>query len=232
MSHPQTHPDTLNVDPSTLQTLEDWRGELKELNPLSYEYQQISDAIGVLATEAGVPFGLEDTQEQTDIPPGYISINRLPDTPKSRAHLDIAQFDAIYSFALPKGTESLSIPLTELVTDGGKRVRIGDLRPFMTESVKKGGLRSEAENKKLDEAVFRDVKQFLDEGKTRYSVVSVHKVAYSKVNGTKIRGYWMPARDDKSSEAIPTFVRIADSGNDVHAEGDLYTRVFKQKFRT
>lgn len=136
----------------------------------------------------------------------------------------------IHSFRDPE--EQISIPVQEVVTESGVKFRVCDLRSEMTSSVRKACLDNQSqEAARLDAQILSDMTHAAETGMYSNTVTQANDlVAYSKVGGTNIRGYWMPVSVEldagQTPDGVMTFARVADCGNTVGGEIDVYRRVF------
>ena len=199
---------------------------LRHMNPKSHEFGQDFAAANVLAQELGyAALTLDDVFPPQEItPPAGFSREVVLTQP---VILDAAQFNGrIHSLSRENGS-TLSVDVHELTTDMGNTVAYCDLRGLMTNSVKEAGPTEKGEAAALDRAILNDIKFYADQGHARKSVHGVKGVYYSRVNGTKIRGYWT-ALTPEEPLGMPLVGRIADCGNTVRGEEALYGRVFNK----
>lgn len=215
------------VAPTSPETLppEMWE-HLRDLNPNSHEFAADLAAANSLAAEAGyAALTLADIfppQELT--PPSGFSREVALTKP---VLISTEQFAGRIHSLREQGS-AIAADVHVYTTDLGNSIAVCDLRGLMTNSVREGGPTSErGEDAALDRAFLNDLKFYADQGHARRSVHGVRGVNYSRVNGTKIRGYWMPVMPDNPL-GMPLIGRIADCGNSVRGEEALYNRVFKQ----
>jgi hypothetical protein len=217
---PQKSADSLPSLPKDLY------GHLRDMHPESYEFKQDWEALNELATETGhAALALEHIFPPLDaVPPQGFSRETIePDG----AELPLHQFAGKINSLAVTG-DSLKADVHHLVTDSGQHIRYCDLRPFMTSAVRKGGVADQTQSQALDRAVFRDLKFYAEKGHAKNHITDVPGVLYTKLGNTKIRSYWMTVKDTSDTD-IPTLARLADCGDSVAAEADLYRRVFGMK---
>ena len=197
---------------------------LRDMNPESYEFKEELSITNELALEAGLrAVELSDIfVDETVIPPE--GFTREVITARG-ARIPTQQFEGtIHSLAESVGAE-IKTDVRTLVNDSGKAVRLVDLRTQMTNNVRKGGPETESAKKKLDEAMYKDLRFFLDNGHGKNSVRSAKGVYYTKRGSSKERAYWMVV-NDQLAEGTTTIARIADSKDSIAAEAALYSTVF------
>jgi len=208
---------------------DEWLSELAQFDPRSHQYRQLAGTLGELAAAEGiVDFAITGPNREKTAhlaPEGYASVEILP----TRARIPRQQFDGIIH-SIQGAPEVIETEVTELVTDANVTVRLCDLRPFMSNQVRKGGPAQPSEIAKLDALVLRDLKIRAETGMPRNTVTGVSKVCYTKARSNKIRAYWMPVKVSDDPTAPITFARIADCGNSERAESDVYREVFGRTF--
>ncbi len=222
--------DTIAEPPP--QIPQEWLEELQTLDPRSHEYGVQAAALGELAAELlGVHIDLSRSTVQiseTKVPPGYRSAEVKAGYV---AHLPISQFEDLV-FSLNSSHGDPEVPVQELETDTGKKIRVCDLRPLMSSTVRKSGPTAPQDIERLDEMVMRDLRRTAETGLRRNTLGSSPKVAYTKFLGTKIRAYWMAIKDVNNQEGVPTYARLADCGNSRAAENSILRAAFHTKLET
>lgn len=182
--------------------------------------------VGYIALARGENIVSSTTGEE--IPAGYRSSGTLTDY---RAHIPTEQFRGLV-FSIDYGKDAIEVPMQELVTDTGKTIRLCDLRPHMTSSIRKGGPSAPQDIKKLDELLLKDLRHAAETGIRRNTLGSSPKISYTKFKGTKIRAYWMAIQDANNIDGIPTYARLADCGNSRALENDVLRAAFHTKLDT
>lgn len=204
---------------------EEWLQELRGLPPKSHERRVLLETIGTLATESGIEFDLDalDRPEPAETKPGFKEINISPNF----ARIKTSQLENRVH-AIGDSSEYLTPTVVEAITDAGNLVRVVDLRPSMTASVRKmsEGF-SDVERRRLDDAFWRDVAYFTDMGMPRNQVTASPKIGYTKVKGTMLRSYYTPVLDETSGGAL-TLARFADCRGK-NAEDRLYKSVLASR---
>jgi hypothetical protein len=194
---------------------------------LDAENQHKMQEAAIDIARLGVARPEEDSvnKEKVTPPKGFTNVKHR----KNGAVIDLSDVrNKIHSLALSENEEFLTADSVEYISDSGKTVRVTDLRPYMTSQVQKGGPRSGADAKKLDDKFFEELKNFTDEGgMIRNPVEIAHGVGYAKVGGTKMRAYFMPINDEKTPDGTLAVARIADCSDSISSQGALYRRVFK-----
>jgi hypothetical protein len=202
-----------------------WREELARHHPKSHEYQELALALADLAAEVGIgPAAAEPGLEsEAELPPPAFSLVSHP------APLEVpgAQFrDAV---PLLHRQSAYLLSVAELTTDGGRRVRLVDLRPELashTHDITPQG----AEVGRLDSRFYHDLRFYVDKGWSRNVVHGLGGIAnacYTRIVGSKARAYWRPVRVwEHGAEHVLTVARIADCGGDQRNEIALYRRLF------
>ena len=216
---------TTQIEQPPLEALpQDLWAHLQGMDPRAHAFGEDMQALNELAHETGHRvLTLADVFPPVELtPPAGYSCETILSEP---IILGASQFEGrIHSLSRDSG-KSISVEAHELVTDMGSRIAVCDLRGLMTNSVKEGGPSEKGEDVALDRAIMNDIKFFADQGHARKSVTGVKGVYYSRVNGTKIRGYWT-ALTPETPLGMPVVGRLADCGNSPRAEEDLYRRVF------
>lgn len=206
---------------------EDLYAHLRDLNPRSFEFSQELSALNSLARETGhILLTTENIFPPIKMSPplGYESSTLFP----FGGEVPTEQFKGVIH-SLASEDPKIEVDVQSLRTDSGKDIRYCDLRPFMTSSVRKSGPETSRGQESLDKVVLRDLKFFSETGHAKLSVHGVRGVFYTRLGNTKTRAYWMPVEDLRSPDGVPTIARIADSGDSIAAESDLYRRVFQRK---
>ena len=206
----------------------EWMDELNQMAEGSYERAEFMKALGglgVATTVEDIPASTATTEylepAAADGFNGFKTMRFI----EAGAELPLSQFSGKIE-ALQTGGDSLIANVVELESDAGNKIRVADLRTDMAESMSKVGPRSKAEQKKLDDAFWRDMKIYCDTGAMRNTVTAVSGVGYTRAGDTKLRSYWMPAKDANNTEKIRTIVRLADSGDNQGLEAKLYRKLF------
>lgn len=226
------HPGLQQIDSSPAQGIpSEWLAELEAYDPRSHEYGELTRTLGNLAAAEGVQFSLPLSEapvakDSFVVARGYLSMEAVPNY---TTRIAVTQFaGVIKSLACPDDT-IIEASVTELVTDAHATIRVCDLRTDMTAKVQKGGPVDPGEIGMLDDRFYQDLKLYAETGRPRNTVTSVAGVGYSKVNGTKIRAYWMAVTDKTGPGGMTTVARLADCSDSTSSQADLYRRVFDRK---
>lgn len=204
----------------------EWQEELAALHEDSYEREQFLKTLGELGI-TGVASAQQEAESLGEPPEGFVSWRRVPETA-----IRTDQFGG-HLHALDTSKEYLSPETIEYETDQGNKIRVSDLRPHLTASMRKVGPQTERDKRYLDEHFLRDVKSHADRSQGRHNVVKGHPltVHYSRGGDTKERAYWVIATDDKNTDKVPTVARIGDIGNSPRDEEKFYNRQLGLSFK-
>jgi hypothetical protein len=201
-------------------------GHLSDLHPDSYEFRQDLEVLNALATETGhAALSHEHIFPPQEIvpPPGFSREVIV----EQGCDIDLGQFDGrIFSFQHDE--QEVHPDVRILTTDAGATVALCDLRGYMSSRVRKGGPASADQQAAVDWALIRDLKFYAENGHSKKRVTDVAGINYSAVGGTKIRTYWAPV-SPKEPLGVPLVGRLADCGNSVAGQGDLYVRLFRRQ---
>lgn len=204
---------------------QEWYEELRAYPPESKEHQMILQVLGELATEGGIdPADDAPGDDKSSLPPGFKG-KHLLDQP---AALPLDQFDGRIKGI--EGTEPLSVPVLELITDQGKRVRMCDLRPILAKSTGRTGAQDAAGQARLDRYFWQDLKNFVDGEGVRRSVEGVQGVYYARAGNDTPRVFFMAVTDMSNTDKVLMFARIGDSMT-IRDQKDLYRRLFGIKLK-
>lgn len=202
---------------------EDLITPLRAMDSRSYEFGRDLRVLNELAGETGhATLTLEQVFPPHEVPPpdGFTSELIVP----NGVELPLRQFDGtIHSLAY--NGDKLELEVHRLVTDSRFPINYCDLRPYMSNAVRKGGPSQASQAVALDRAFLRDIKFFAELGHSRNHVTDVRGVCYTKLSGTKIRAFWMPVNSESGTGA-PLVARLADCGDSVASEANLHRRVF------
>lgn len=219
------------VDPEVVGLLrQEWR-VIQQMYPdsRSHHHKQALATLQALAAEQGIE--LEDILAEHEgtnqqLPAGFAKVERLAQP----ATIDGRQFEGL---VIPLAKETVyEVPVLECVTDYGKTVHVCDLRPFTAETLKKDTPGTQADQDKLDNDFWRDVKAFADNnGKAPFKrIVGRSQIFYTKASRTKLRAYWMVVRDDRH-RGVPTIARLGDCGDEERYQNALYRALFGMHLR-
>ncbi|HEX7962997.1 MAG TPA: hypothetical protein VF466_00240 [Candidatus Saccharimonadales bacterium] len=211
-----------------------WQRELAQHDPRSYEYHQLAAALADLAAEMHIGDILTDPPELPDasgLPAGFVARSR----PVNLAEVPGDQFYHTVPSLYNPAADYLAT-VEELRTDADGRVRIVDLRPVLGRRVKDIDPPPTAFDH-VDGYFYRDMKVFADTGRPRHTITlrqaGRSNVCYTRVNGSKMRVFWMPVETrNYSGEGVRVVARIVDSGDSDHTQRTVYNRVFGIVLRT
>jgi hypothetical protein len=210
---------------------DEWLEELSGLNPESHEHKEILKVFAELATQGCVVLEpMAPRTEVSDRPP--LEVPRGFSDACYLAEPAIIQASEVEQkvHSLDVKTDIIRVPIIELTSDTGRKVRVCDLRDMMKRSVVRLGPSSQVERDRLDDAFLMDVKHIADQGRPRNTVRGARGgIGYAKVPRSKLRGYFTMVHDASSDDGrIPTVARLADCGN-FDSEQVLYSLVFAKK---
>lgn len=156
------------------------------------------------------------------LPAGFTRSEELP----KPIILPGKQFDGKVS-ALNK--MNYSVTAVELTTEGGKVVRVCDLRGELVNNLKKVRPKSPGDVSRADNAFYQDFYSYVETGAVPKRVSGVSGlVFYSSVGGSKIRSYWLPVHSEKGQEP-PMIARIGECGS-ASQQVAYYRNIFNLKF--
>lgn len=204
----------------------EWLAELQQLPIGSPEHEEFIAALGELGIVSMVS-NEANTEELGPPPNGFVSWQLTP----GGASLATKQLEQAFP-AFSGSSEHLVADALELTTDLGNKVRVCDLRPYMSASIRKTGPQTHQDQDKLDRAFFSDLKAFADMGHGRNTVtLAAVTTYYTRAGNTSMRAYWTPVKDELDTSKVRTVARIGDSGNNKGYETKLYRRLFGEVIR-